>query len=738
MVVLLLNPKSTYVMKRIAYFLAATLLVAAASCSKEVNPVVDNDQPIVEDNQPVSTVKKISFTAYADNGDETRTSLNADNSVTWAAGEAIYVFDGKAPRKFVSTNTEPAKVVTFEGEADTEATTYYAVSPAATMSGSTITATIPVFQTATVGTFDPKAAISVAVSGTDPNDPTALKFKNAAAAVKFQIQNNDVTKIRLEAINGEKLAGKATITLDSDNIPQIQMVGAESESCVILTGAFVANTDYVIAVAPGTYDGGFRLTLIKADGKFASIANTNSQTLDRSDLMNFGTLPEVTTWKEVVLNQRVDILTASVINVGDSYTAWNDISCTNENHSTAVYAGESMKGSNNTIQIRSSVSEGHHTGIVTTNSGGKVKKVTVEWNSSTTNGRTLEVYGKNTAYDGRFGASDLYEDETAGQLLGSIVKGTSTSLTIEGDYKYIGLRSESGAMYLTSITIEWEKADAAPEDPEVFDPVFEVTNQIPTGGSVPATGGEASFVIHSTLPWTIDAENEAGIPYSSSTDGDYTTVTATFGSISEGSRSLTFTVTTSDGDSEVVTFTQEFTGGGTEQTIFLETFGSSSSNTAVASYNGYTATTSMFTGNGSVSSHYSGSGSVGKNNLAESNLSNGYTGASGLSGCFHSGTANTTATILQISDIDISGCSDLALSFGAFGGSSSHKINVYYKIDNGSETALITNGSITNANWTLLSANIPNTGNSLTLIFKHTPTKAWLIRMDDVKVVGTK
>ena len=178
--------------------------------------------------------------------------------------------------------------------------------------------------------------------------------------------------------------------------------------------------------------------------------------------------------------------------------------------------------------------------------------------------------------------------------------------------------------------------------------------------------------------------------------------------------------------------------GGTEQTIYLETFGSTSSNTALAAYNGYSATVSMFTNNDAVKTHYSGSGSVGKNNLSEANLSNGYTDASGLSGCYHGGTANTQATIIQISDIDISGCSDLILSFGALGGSTSHKINVSYIVDNGTETALITNGSITNANWTLLSESIPASGNSLTLIFKHTPTKAWTIRMDDIKVVGKK
>lgn len=172
-------------------------------------------------------------------------------------------------------------------------------------------------------------------------------------------------------------------------------------------------------------------------------------------------------------------------------------------------------------------------------------------------------------------------------------------------------------------------------------------------------------------------------------------------------------------------------------TLYLENFGSTSSTSAFSSYTGYSASTSMFTTSGDVKTHYSGSGSVGKNNYSAVNLSSGYTGASGLSGCYHGGTANTEATIIQISDINIEGYESLSLSFGALGGATTHKVNVSYIIDDGDETDLITDGSITNTSWTLLSEDISGTGSSLTLIFKHKPTKAWIIRMDDIKVTGT-
>ena len=118
--------------------------------------------------------------------------------------------------------------------------------------------------------------------------------------------------------------------------------------------------------------------------------------------------------------------------------------------SEAVYAGNSAKASSGAIQLRSSNS---NSGIVTTKSGGKAKRIVVEWQSTTSNGRTLEVYGKNSAYAD---ATNLYSITNRGTKIGTIVKGTSTELEINDDYEYIGLRSNSGAMYLTSISIVWE------------------------------------------------------------------------------------------------------------------------------------------------------------------------------------------------------------------------------------------------------------------------------------------
>ena len=128
-----------------------------------------------------------------------------------------------------------------------------------------------------------------------------------------------------------------------------------------------------------------------------------------------------------------------------NYVAWSGKTAT----SSAVYAGQSA-GSNESIQLRSKNS---NSGIVTTTSGGKAKKVTIDWNTNTSNGRTVIIYGKNSAYTQ---ATDLYDTNNQGTELGTIVCGTSTELTISGEYAYIGICSKDGAMYLNSVSIVWE------------------------------------------------------------------------------------------------------------------------------------------------------------------------------------------------------------------------------------------------------------------------------------------
>ncbi len=143
-----------------------------------------------------------------------------------------------------------------------------------------------------------------------------------------------------------------------------------------------------------------------------------------------------------------DVLTREITGVTNgsaTYSNWSDITL----NTSAVYAGNSA-GGNNSIQIRTS---DNNSGIISTGSGGKVTKVTIEWRAQNTAGRTVDIYGSNNPYAN---VTSLFDQTKSGNKLGSIVYGTNTELTITGEYEYIGLRSNSGLMYLTSVTIEWD------------------------------------------------------------------------------------------------------------------------------------------------------------------------------------------------------------------------------------------------------------------------------------------
>ena len=109
--------------------------------------------------------------------------------------------------------------------------------------------------------------------------------------------------------------------------------------------------------------------------------------------------------------------------------------------SAAVYAGQASSGTDQYIQLRT---KNNNAGIVTTASGGKLKSVTITFNSKTTD-RSIEIYGKNEAYAA---ATDLYGD-AKGTLLASIAANAdSKTLTVEGDYTFVGLKSVDGAIYV--------------------------------------------------------------------------------------------------------------------------------------------------------------------------------------------------------------------------------------------------------------------------------------------------
>ena len=172
---------------------------------------------------------------------------------------------------------------------------------------------------------------------------------------------------------------------------------------------------------------------------------------------------------------------------GVSYGEWSNVT----KDSDAVYAGNSA-GGNNAIQLRST----NNSGIITTASGGNVRKITVTWNDNTTNGRTLRIYGRNTAYSS---ASELQ-----GDYLGVITYGESTELTVSGDYAYIGIRSASGALYLDEVQITWAQPAPAPNPAKLILNVGENGKVVMNNGTF-GNFAEAGIIENITSAFSINS-----------------------------------------------------------------------------------------------------------------------------------------------------------------------------------------------------------------------------------------
>ena len=150
-------------------------------------------------------------------------------------------------------------------------------------------------------------------------------------------------------------------------------------------------------------------------------------------------------------NQQVysDVITAADLKGEvDTYKDFSGVKKT----SGAVYAGNSAY-KDGSIQLRSKNS---NSGIVATTSGGRISQIIITWDNSTANARQIDVYGNTNPYTS---AAELYEtsgNTNQGELIGSLAKG-ETTLTIEGNYPYVGIRSNDGALYIKDITFVWEK-----------------------------------------------------------------------------------------------------------------------------------------------------------------------------------------------------------------------------------------------------------------------------------------
>ena len=190
-----------------------------------------------------------------------------------------------------------------------------------------------------------------------------------------------------------------------------------------------------------------------------------------------------------------DVLNQALVgNSGTSYSEYTVASSKTE--SGAAYALQ-CAGDKSSIQLRS---KNNNSGVVSTSSGGTLKKVVVTWNSGTVAARVLNIYAADEAFTiaGLYGTSA--PTPVATMTCSEATDGVST-YTFETDYKYIAFRSADGAMYLTSIDITWETGQAAAAVDKPIITADGTTVTIEAG----ATGADAIY-------YTINGNNPCRLP----------------------------------------------------------------------------------------------------------------------------------------------------------------------------------------------------------------------------------
>lgn len=276
-------------MKLMKTTLFAVAAMAAVSCVKE--NIQDNTSSEVNAN-----LVELTITAGTENG-ETKAAFSEDAypQIVWQGNEEISILGANTQnQKFTTTST--GNKADFTGLADITDEVLYAVYPydaVATLTddGKISKVTVPAVQTATAGSFDPKAYIAVAKS-TDKN----LTFKAVGGFVKFKLEDaTNVKSVTMVSNAGANMACTATVAFnDNGSVSHGSPYVADTESTSVkLEGTFETGKEYFMVVRPQPYTGGVTLYIEYTDGTVLSRKGTAAlfeSGKGRNYIRNLGTL----------------------------------------------------------------------------------------------------------------------------------------------------------------------------------------------------------------------------------------------------------------------------------------------------------------------------------------------------------------------------------------------------------------------------------------------------------------
>ena len=221
-----------------------------------------------------------------------------------------------------------------------------------------------------------------------------------------------------------------------------------------------------------------------------------------------------------------DELTSQVLGLTQKYSSFTNKKASSD----ALYCGCAYKNTSSQIQINGGgTSYGTEPnkviGLVSTVSGGTIKSITIELNSSK---NPLLVFGNNKAFVG----SDDLKGNNKGTQIASITNTTKRTIIPTENYKYVGFYSAK-ANYIKKITIVWEKAATTPTTTTTFGTnsgkTFTFTNGKLEGFTTPtatATKSDDNTDLSNLIEYTSDAADIVAVD---SKTGELTFTNTKFG-----------------------------------------------------------------------------------------------------------------------------------------------------------------------------------------------------------------
>lgn len=149
---------------------------------------------------------------------------------------------------------------------------------------------LPHQQTAVSGGVAPGLLLSYAHVSSTTAEP---HFYNIPALVRFRLSGSLVSSIsQITLRGGSAIAGDFVVMKGSDDKPevttQIAFLGTSSANTVVLSGNFVAGTDYYFAILPGDFS---HMTLVFSDGESSTTKISSGKiSCKRSQIVDLGTI----------------------------------------------------------------------------------------------------------------------------------------------------------------------------------------------------------------------------------------------------------------------------------------------------------------------------------------------------------------------------------------------------------------------------------------------------------------